>query len=338
VTATNNAHTASLIDLEEMSVSFEHFDGEVRAVVGVNLSIPRRGCVSLLGESGCGKSVTAKSIIGILPRARVSGKILYHRDETSLDLTQLDRKGEVFRSIRGSEISMIFQEPVAALSPVHTVGEQVAEVLRVHRSMSAPEARAYAIDMFNRVGISDPARRANQYPFELSGGMCQRVMIAMALACRPRLLIADEPTTGLDVTIQAQILDLIREMQDEFQMAVLFITHDLGVVAEMADAVAVMYLGSVVEYGTMQDVFYRHYHPYTRGLLASMPIVSSSRRALTPIQGNVPPGTLRIQGCPFKTRCPHYMKGVCDTPPPNVEIGSGHFVRCWLYANEGTTV
>lgn len=330
-----DVHTTALIELEGLSVRFDHIDGEVRAVNGVDLSIPGQGCLSLLGESGCGKSVTAKSIMGILARAQLGGRIIYHRDGAKVDLTRLDPKGETYRSIRGNEITMIFQEPVAALSPVHTVGEQVAEILRVHRNMDKVNAKQYAIEMFERVGISDPTRRADQYPFELSGGMCQRVMIAMALACRPRLLIADEPTTGLDVTIQAQILALIREMQAEFEMAVLFITHDLGVVAEMADTVAVMYLGAVVEYGPTRDVFYQHYHPYTRGLLASMPLVSTSRRSLQPIQGSVPPASVRIEGCPFKTRCAEYMPGVCDEPPPNIQMGPEHTVRCWLYAEGG---
>lgn len=326
----------SLIDLEELTVSFDHIDGAVRALRGVTLSLPNKGCISLLGESGCGKSVTAKAIMGILPRARVTGKVQYHGGGAPLDLTKIDPKGETFRSIRGNEITMIFQEPVAALSPVHTVGEQVAEVLRLHRGMDRREARNQAIAMFERVGISDPARRAGQYPFELSGGMCQRVMIAMALACRPRLLIADEPTTGLDVTIQAQILALIQEMQEQFEMAVLFITHDLGVVAEMADTIAVMYLGHVVEYGPTHEVFYQHFHPYTHGLLTSMPIVTSEKRPLTQIRGNVPPPSAHIEGCPFKTRCPRYMKGMCDQLPPMIRMADDHFVRCWLYADEGS--
>jgi oligopeptide/dipeptide ABC transporter ATP-binding protein len=189
--------------------------------------------------------------------------------------------------------------------------------------------------MFDRVGISEPSRRADQYPFELSGGMCQRVMIAMALACRPDLLIADEPTTGLDVTIQAQILSLIRHMQEAYRMAVLFISHDLGVVAEVAEHVATMYMGMVVELGPTTDVFYRHLHPYTRGLLASMPIVSATRRSLTPIRGSVPPASQRIQGCLFKTRCPEAVPEVCDRSPPEISVRRDHMVRCWLYAAEG---
>ena len=333
----NEASNPALIDLRDLSVRFPHIDGEVRAVEGVTLAIPRRGAISLLGESGCGKSVTAKTIMGIVPGATVTGRIVYHRNGSDVELTKLDPRGATYRDIRGNEITMIFQEPVAALSPVHTVGDQVAEVLRVHRRLHAHDARDEVVDMFGRVGISEPSRRVDQFPFELSGGMCQRVMIAMALACRPQLLIADEPTTGLDVTIQAQILALIRHMQEAYRMAVLFITHDLGVVAEVADRVATMYMGMVVEFGPTAEVFYRHLHPYTRGLLSSMPIVSAARRSLTPIRGSVPPASHRIRGCLFKTRCPNAMPEVCDRQPPEFAVAANHMVRCWLYAAEEGT-
>ena len=287
----------ALIEARGLSVSFHLAEGTVSAVDGVDFAIRPNMTLGLMGESGCGKSVTARAIIGIVPQppGEVKGAISYLPEEThqAIDLAGLDPKGDRYRSIRGDEISMIFQEPMSALSPVHKVGNQISEVLRLHRGFDEKEAREHTIEMLDLVGISEPTRRVDQYPFEMSGGMCQRVMIAMALCCRPRLLIADEPSTGLDVTIQAQILDLMKQIQNDYNMAVLFITHDLGVIAEMAAEVAVMYMGWIVEKGIAHEVFYQHLHPYTEGLLRSIPTVSSEKHRLKPIRGSVPNPTPR---------------------------------------------
>jgi len=290
-----------------------------------------------VGESGCGKSVMALSILGLLPRsqATVSGEILYHREDGSVvDLAKLNPMGKAIRQIRGKEIAMIFQEPMTSLNPVYSIGNQIIEAIRLHQKVSAKEARSRAIEMLRLVGIPVPERRVDEYPHQISGGMRQRAMIAMALSCNPKLLICDEPTTALDVTIQAQILDLMQKLQEELRTAIVMISHDLGVIAGMADEVAVMYLGQVVEYGGVREVFKLRRHPYTQGLFHSIPHLGQrEKKRLEPIRGVVPDPRSMPQGCRFADRCPHKLE-ICDTPPPFVQTDEAHFARCWLHDPE----
>ncbi len=315
-----------------LRTEFRGDDGITRAVDGVDLALRRGRVLAVVGESGCGKTVTAYSILRLIrpPGYLAGGSIVFRpRQGDPVDLAKLDEKSRALRAIRGGRISMIFQEPMAALSPVHTVGSQIDEALLLHGTASKTEARRRTVEMLRRVGIPAPEKRADQYPHELSGGMRQRVVIAMALVCRPEILIADEPTTALDVTIQAQILHLIRELQAEHGASVLFITHDLGVVAQMADEVAVMYLGRIVESGPVRDVLKNPRHPYTAGLLASRPGHSAGRH-LPVIAGSVPSLDAIPSGCPFHPRCPHRLPGLCDTgtAPALQEISPYHFSAC----------
>jgi peptide/nickel transport system ATP-binding protein len=320
----------------------------VKAANGVDFSVERGQMVCLVGESGCGKSVTALSILQLVgaPGRIVDGTMLFSRSGSGgrevIDLAQLDPRGKEIRQVRGKEISMIFQEPMTSLIPVYTIGNQIMESILLHFGVSKREARERAIEMLRRVGIPKPEDRVDAYPFELSGGMRQRAMIAMALSCGPSLLIADEPTTALDVTTQANILDLMLELQDEFGMALLFITHNQGVVAEIADRVVVMYLGQMVEHGNVDEVFHDTRHPYARALLHSIPVLGESTRLrlqgseetkrMYSIAGMVPHPFARPQGCPFHPRCERFMSGVCDRlAPPVVEVAPDHLVRCWLY-------
>ena len=322
-----------LLDIRDLKTYFYTDDGIVRAVDGVSLSIAPEKTLGLVGESGCGKSITAFSTMRLIPSppGKIEhGQILFHKDPESdpIDLTQLNPKGAQMRDIRGNDIAMIFQEPMTSLSPVHTVGNQIAEAIRLHQNTDKKEARERAIDALNKVRLPRPDRQVDAYPHELSGGMRQRAMIAMALSCNPSLLIADEPTTALDVTVQAQILDLMRHLQSDIGMAIMLITHDLGVVASMADYVAVMYLGKIVEYSDTRTVFKNPRHPYTRGLLNSIPQVGQRRR-LVPIEGTIPDPFEIPQGCAFAPRCPHAMDK-CREEPQLLEIESGHRVSCWL--------
>ena len=322
-----------LLDIRDLKTYFYTDDGIVRAVDGVSLSIAPEKTLGLVGESGCGKSITAFSTMRLIPSppGKIEhGQILFHKDPESdpIDLTQLNPKGTQMRDIRGNDIAMIFQEPMTSLSPVHTVGNQIAEAIRLHQNTDKKEARERAIDALNKVRLPRPDRQVDAYPHELSGGMRQRAMIAMALSCNPSLLIADEPTTALDVTVQAQILDLMRHLQSDIGMAIMLITHDLGVVASMADYVAVMYLGKIVEYADTRTVFKNPRHPYTRGLLNSIPQVGQKRR-LVPIEGTIPDPFEIPQGCAFAPRCPHAMDK-CREEPQLLEIESGHRVSCWL--------
>ncbi len=339
-----------LVEVKGLKTHFFTDEGVVKAVDGVDLTIKRGQTLCVVGESGCGKSMTARSIMQIVrqPGRIVEGEILYHRPTPSgssvVDLAQLDPRGARMRTIRGSEISMIFQEPMTSLSPVHTIGNQIIEAIRLHTDISKGEARIQAIQMLEKVGIPKPVDRINAYPFQLSGGMRQRAMIAMALSCNPALLIADEPTTALDVTTQANILDLIRGLQDEFDMAVMFITHDLGIVAEIADTVSVMYLGQVVEDGDVHNIFNNPQHPYTQALLSSIPALgeSSHRRLegrptarMYAIRGMVPHPFARPEGCRFHPRCDFYMPGICDQRMPvNEPLGENRHVRCLLYTDD----
>jgi len=292
--------------------------------------------LGVVGESGCGKSVTARSILRIVepPGRIVAGEILWHgADGEVRDLVKLDADGRVMRSIRGREIGLVFQEPMTSFSPVHTVGNQIIEAIRLHMRVSAAEARRRAIEALRQVGIPQPERRIDDYAFQLSGGLRQRAMIAVALSCDPRLLIADEPTTALDVTTQAQILDLLRNLQAQRGMAIMLITHNLGVVAEMCDHVVVMYLGQVVESGPVDAIFHNAKHPYTRALLRSIPSIESpSRVKLHTITGSIPHPYNRPAGCPFHPRCPDRIRGVCDVREPTLRtLEGGQSVSCFLY-------
>ena len=336
-----------LLEVRQLKTYFFLDQGVVHALEGVDFAMHRGQTIGLVGESGCGKSVTARSILSIVPASGrvVEGEILFHRQSAdgtrreTVDMAKLDPKGATARSIRGGEISMVFQEPMTSLSPVHTIGNQIMEAVLLHRSCTKEEARAIAREMLNRVNLPQPERVLDRFPHELSGGMRQRAMIAMALSCQPSLLIADEPTTALDVTTQAQILALMQELQQEFGMAIIFITHDLGVIAQMVDTVVVMYLGEVVEMADVETIFYEPKHPYTQALLHSIPLLGrKSARGetsrLTAIHGSVPDPYSIPPGCSFHPRCQHAIKGVCDTDAPAFQtLADGrHKVRCVLYA------
>jgi oligopeptide/dipeptide ABC transporter ATP-binding protein len=326
-----------LVRVEDLKTYFYTMDGVVRAVDGVSLEIERGETLGLVGESGCGKSVTSLSILRLLPKKIsriVHGRILYDQGagRPPLDLATVDPNGDLIRDIRGNEVAMIFQEPLTSLSPVHTVGSQIAEAIALHQDIDREGARERAIKMLEEVGIDMPNQRYTEYPHQFSGGMRQRAMIAMALSCNPALLIADEPTTALDVTIQAQILELMKSLQRDFGMAILIITHNLGVIAEMSDRVAVMYMGKIVESGDAREVFHRPLHPYTVGLMRSIPHLGRRVKAhLTPIPGSVPDPYSVPVGCAFSPRCPVKDKVGCDQEIELVEVEPGHHVRCTLY-------
>jgi peptide/nickel transport system ATP-binding protein len=334
-----------LLEIKELKTYFYLHEGVAKAVDGVTFDIRRNRTVAVVGESGCGKSVTARSILQILDRGGriVGGQILYNRGEhhangggtvaDTIDLAKLDPRGQELRAIRGAEIAMVFQEPMTSFSPIYTVGNQIMEAIRLHQHVDEAEARVRAVEMLRRVGIPRPEQRVDAYPHQLSGGMRQRAMIAMALSCKPALLIADEPTTALDVTIQAQILDLLRELQAEYGMAIMLITHNLGVVAEMADDVVVMYLGQVAEQAPVDAIFHDPKHPYTQALLRSIPRLGvQAAHRLATIRGSVPNPYDRPRGCVFHPRCPAFMPGICDQRnPPLLTIGERRQVRCLLY-------
>jgi peptide/nickel transport system ATP-binding protein len=338
-----------LLEIKGLKTQFFLDEGLVAAVNGVDLNIRRGTTLGLVGESGCGKSVTAFSILNLVtpPGRVVDGKILYHRANSTangamqvetIDLAALNPDGKQMSTVRGREIAMIFQEPMVSLSMMHTIGFQIEEAILLHFEVSQEEAHQRAINILQKVGIPNAAERVDAYPFQLSGGMRQRAMIAMALSCGPKLLIADEPTTALDVTTQAQILELMLHLQKEFGMSILLITHDLGVVAETCDEVAVMYLGEVVEQGSVRQIFHNPAHPYTQALLNSIPKLGSSKEGrLNPIEGSVPDPYNRPNGCPFHPRCVRMIHDLCDqTPPHQQELADGRAVRCWLHdPNQG---
>jgi oligopeptide transport system ATP-binding protein len=333
VVQTGNKPILEVKDLQT-HLFLEH--GAVRAVDGVSYSIGRNETLGIVGESGCGKSVTALSIMRLIaspPGRIVGGEILFHSDgDGVIDLAKLDARGAEMRAIRGEKIAMIFQEPMTSLNPLHTVGGQIAEAVRLHQGVGRGEAEARALEMLHRVRIGDPEQRIHEYPHQLSGGMRQRVMIAMALSCNPALLIADEPTTALDVTVQAQILDLMRELQEDFGSSIILITHNLGVVSQTVDNVAMMYLGKIVEYSDVRSVFHNPLHPYTQGLLKSVPVFGrKGEKVLVPIKGMVPTPSDEIVGCSFAPRCPRAME-VCRTESPIYqEVEPSHWASCWLY-------
>jgi peptide/nickel transport system ATP-binding protein len=338
-----------LISLRNLKTHFFLEQGTVRAVDGVSFDIHRGQTLGVVGESGCGKSVTAQSIMQIVPSPGkiVEGEILYYRQtggngqttQTNvLDLATLNPRGREMRSIRGEEIAMVFQEPMTSLSPVHTIGNQTMEVITLHQQVSKEEARERAIDMLARVGMPKPNQTIDNYPHQLSGGMRQRALIAMALCCSPSLLIADEPTTALDVTTEAQILKLMRDLQRQLGMAIMYITHNLGVIAEMTEHVIVMYLGKVVESADVDSLFYNPQHPYTRALLESIPrIGKKSRQRLEAIKGMVPDPYGIPTGCTFHPRCQHAKRGTCDVEEPElIEIGPTHWVNCHFWSSRST--
>jgi peptide/nickel transport system ATP-binding protein len=349
-----------LVEINNLNVYFEVKDGTVKAIQGATFSINRGQTTGVIGESGCGKSVTAKAIMQMIPKPGkiVNGEVLYHyRDKLNpnqkeiINITELDPDGPRIRKIRGGEIGMIFQEPMSSLTPVYTSGFQIGEALKLHRlipkkigdtmseniqefrHVTDKEARQIAIDILHKVGLPKPAERVDSYPHQLSGGQRQRVGIAIALSCDPVMLIADEPTTALDVSIEAQILDLMRELQDSEDMAIMFITHNLGVVAEMAEDIIVMYMGKQVEHASAVDIFYEPKHPYTKALLRSIPHVGKrTKDRLSSIKGMVPSPFELPPGCVFHPRCPSFMPGKCDQIVPSWQkVEDNHWVSCLLY-------
>jgi peptide/nickel transport system ATP-binding protein len=316
--------TEPLLELKRLAVSFATDDGTVRAVDGIDLALQAGHTLGLVGESGCGKSVTSLAVMGLLPpeNSKVSGEVHFEgRNLLTIPVSEL-------RDLRGARLAMIFQEPMTSLNPSYTIGNQIVEAIRRHQGLNAADARTRAIEMLRLVHIPSPEKRIDDYPHKLSGGQRQRAMIAMSLACGPKLLIADEPTTALDVTIQAQILDLLRGLRRDTGTAIILITHDLGVVAEMADDVAVMYAGQIVERAPVEALFARPEHPYTVGLLGSIPKLDQKRERLPSIEGRVPDMAHPPEGCRFAARCPFVEPACHEAVPPLIEVAPGHLTRC----------
>ncbi|XDZ66067.1 ABC transporter ATP-binding protein [Alphaproteobacteria bacterium LSUCC0684] len=328
----------SLIDVQNLTIQFRTDEGLITAVEDVSFSLKKGEVMGLVGESGSGKSVTAKALMQLNAGNAVyspQSRVMLEAESGPVDVMTLRTPREL-KVVRGGSISMIFQEPMASFAPAITIGKQMVEQLQLHSDMSKAQAKALSVEMLDRVGISDASRRFDQYAFELSGGMRQRAMIAMALSTKPRLLIADEPTTALDVTIQAQVIDLMKDLVNEFQMGIIFITHDLGVVAQTADKVCVMYLGRLVEEGSVREVIRNPKHPYTRGLLAALPRLDDLDAPLTPVPGDIPSPLERPNGCVFNTRCAELVGPICSTQIPFEEwVDPVHRVACHLYQKEG---
>ena len=337
VLGTSGQPADTLIEIKGLETYFHLDEGVLKAVDGIDLTIRKGETLGLVGESGCGKSVAARSVMRIVPApGKSDGQIAFAASTDNgagneIDLLKLAPSGAEMRAIRGRDITMIFQEPMTSFSPLHTIGNQIEEAILLHRTQDPKEAREIALDMITKVGISNPIQRIDEYPHQLSGGMRQRAMIAMALSCNPSLLIADEPTTALDVTVQAQVIALMLGLREEYGMAMLYITHDLGVIAEIADRIAVMYLGKIIETGNAEDIFYRPSHPYTRALLESVPVMGrKSGERLAAIEGTVPVPINLPDRCGFAPRCKHFVEGICDVAPPELtEAGEGHLVRCF---------
>jgi oligopeptide/dipeptide ABC transporter ATP-binding protein len=338
-----------ILRVHDLCVHFFTPEGVVKAVDGASFAVKSGQVLGVVGESGCGKSVTALSILRILPRsARITrGSILYRRQlrdgeagdggvSEIVDLARIRPGSREMRDLRGGEIAMVFQEPMTSLDPLYTVGNQLMEAVTLHQKVGSKEARQRAIEMLTAVGLPEPARTVDSYPHQLSGGMRQRVMIAIGLSCRPSLLLADEPTTALDVTTEAQILDLVRQLQHEFGTAIMYITHNLGIIAEICHDVIVMYLGKVVEQADVDTIFFEPRHPYTQGLQRSIPELGKrAKHRLEPIKGIVPDARAIPAGCPFWPRCPQVIPQVCNVrEPANIVVGPGHTVRCHLYGSE----
>ena len=321
----------NLVEVKNLEVSFFTYAGEVKAVRGISYNLKPGEVMGIVGESGSGKSVSSYGLMGIIPEPGnvIGGRILFEgRDVTAMSEKELLK-------IRGKDISMIFQDPMTSLNPLFTIGNQIEESLRKHTSLDKDQRQKRMVELLTLVGINQPEKRLKQYPHEFSGGMRQRVMIAMALACDPKLLIADEPTTALDVTIQAQILELLKELKDKIHMGIVFITHDLGVVSDICDSISVMYAGTIVESGSSDQIFYEPRHPYTWGLLASVPkIDTDEHQRLIPIEGNPVDLINPPKGCPFAPRCKHCMKICIDQAPPQCQVGEGHMAACWLPVKE----
>ncbi|MCB0206956.1 MAG: ABC transporter ATP-binding protein [Anaerolineae bacterium] len=342
-----NHDTQPLLAVRDLKTYFKLDEGVVKAVDGVSFDVRPGQVVGVVGESGCGKSVTIKSVLRIVPPpgAVVGGEILYWPQKQAtyqatdssgaVDLAALDPRGKVMRSMRGSEIALIPQEPMASFSPVHTIGNQLIEAIRLHQNVSKKEAAEMAIERMHEVGVPSPEQRMNSYSWEMSGGLRQRAMIAMSLSCNPSLLIADEPTTAIDVTTQAQVLSLLKRLQETHNMAIIFITHDLGVIAQMADFVVVMYLGRVMETGPSDEIFHNPQHPYTKALLESIPTVHSASRTFLPtIAGSIPHPFNRPPGCPYFPRCVEYMPGVCDQATPAIRpLNPKQSASCFLFSD-----
>jgi peptide/nickel transport system ATP-binding protein len=326
-----------LLSVRNLKTYFDLDEGTVKAVDGASFEVYPRQVVGIVGESGCGKSVTIKSVLRIIekPGRIVEGEILFRLDgsDEMIDLVKLDANGKKMRDIRGGEIALIPQEPMAAFSPVHTIGNQLIEAIMLHQPVNKAEARKIAIDRLHEVGVPSPEQRIDAYSWELSGGLRQRAMIAMALSSNPKLLIADEPTTAIDVTTQAQVLNLLRSLQQQHNTAIIFITHDLGVIAQIVDYVVVMYLGRVMETGPVDDIFHNPQHPYTKALLKSIPTVRSESRTVLPtIEGSIPHPFNRPPGCPFYPRCVDFMAGVCDQRTPSLQpVNEKQSVSCFLH-------
>ena len=323
----------SVLEIDDLRVYFYTEEGQVRAVDGVSFALPRGEIMALVGESGCGKSVTSFSILRLIQKpGRIEGGAIrfFPKEGEPVDIVALSEKSDRLFELRGGSISMIYQEPMTALSPVHTIGNQICEAILLHQDVNSEEAERIAVEMLGRVGIPNPAERIGQYPFEMSGGMRQRAVIAMALVCNPEILIADEPTTALDVTLQAQIMGLIKELQRELGTSTLLITHDLGVVAQLADRVAVMYLGRIVEQADVRTIMKAPRHPYTMGLLESLPSLALDKERLPSIAGNVPSLAELPPGCSFHPRCPYAESGRCDVgeAPELLSVNGDHTVAC----------
>ena len=327
-----------LLEIENLTLQFDTDEGRVTAVEDLSVSLERGRILGLVGESGSGKSVTAKALMQLNSGNAVYGertRITLHLDDGPVDIMSL-RTNRQLQIVRGGAISMIFQEPMASFAPALTIGDQMVEQLLIHTGMSKDEAGRHSVEMLERVGIADAGKRFGQYAFELSGGMRQRAMIAMALSTRPKLLIADEPTTALDVTIQAQVIDLMKDLVDDFGMAIIFITHDLGVIAQTADQVAVMYLGRLIEHGPVREVIRDPAHPYTKGLLDALPKLSDLDAPLTPVAGDIPSPLERPAGCVFQTRCPDLIGDVCRSRVPDFRgLEANHSAACHLIGAEG---
>jgi oligopeptide transport system ATP-binding protein len=329
--------TSSILEIKNLKTYFYLEKSTVRALDGVNLTLNRKSTLGLVGESGCGKSIMAMSVMRLIPSPPgkiVNGQINFYRkgSQEIIDIVKLDPHGAEMRSIRGREIAIVFQEPMTSLNPLYTVGDQIAEAVRVHQKVGRKEALDRALEMLTKVQISTPKQRLKEYPHQLSGGMRQRVMIALALSCNPSILIADEPTTALDVTVQAQILDLMNQLKADLDASIILITHNLGVVSQMAAQVAVMYLGKIVEYAGTSELFHHPLHPYTVALLRSVPVLGrKGKNVLRPIKGMVPTPTEVIPGCPFEPRCPNAMPVCREKQPLLRDLHPDHHAACWLY-------